>query len=147
MIFEFDKKEMDEMAREAADEYIKKNNEKYNKCILEGSSIFPLVDKKSSVMDDDNLYSEDESLHDIDYLVYAVSSACLEYCNAIGKKILANEEFYTERCFLGYENKIYEIEEISGQGTFTRITLTDKKDASSCIEWQDVIKFCKDNIK
>jgi hypothetical protein len=123
---------------------IKEDKEKQHTFITEGYKIFPLVKEKGSLMSDDNLYSDNEELQKIDNLVYAVASLCLSYCRHINKDISTDEFFYTERCYLQYNDNLYEIEEVSGQGTFDRISVAYNISNDIFIKWEDILNYVKE---
>ena len=133
-----DKNKIDLLIEEVFNDTIKEENE--NKELFENryKDCFNAILFNGEKWDSDqNLYSGLKEFQVIDKLVYIICDFCLMYYN----KTFDNND---NICYLLYDENLYKIEKVYGQGSFSRITLLgrqeDRKELYD-IELNDVIKW------
>lgn len=94
---DYSDEELDKMLDGFIDKWKEEDIKKRHLFLDKGNTIFAVIDKKKSIMDDDNAYSENKTLLEIDKIVEAVATICLYYCKSINKDISTNEYFLTYR--------------------------------------------------
>ena len=127
-----------EMIDELLENTIKEENEKkelfnskYKDCF--NAIIFNGCEWNS----DQNLYSGLKAFQEIDKLVYIICDFCLHYNNKVNNNG-CNE------CYLLYNNGLYRLETIYGQGTFSKIEylgFKEDKNKSYNIKFEEVLKW------
>jgi hypothetical protein len=138
-------------------------NEMLNETIENENKEFELIKDKykdmfnaiifngSTWMSDQNLYSGLEAFQEIDNLVYIVSTYTISYLE--NKDINVRDYtdcFETYRCYIEYDNNVFEIEKAYGQGSFARITLLEddiEYDKNKCAKIKEVIDWMTNTDK
>jgi hypothetical protein len=105
----------------------------------------------STWLSDQNMYSGLEAFQVIDDLVYIVSTHTISYFENKDIDIRDYSDcFETYKCYIEYDNNIFEIEKAYGQGSFARITLLDENieyDKNKYVKIEDVISWMSDTDK
>lgn len=100
---------------------------------------------------DQNLYSGLISFQEIDNLVYIIATNVISYFN--NKNIDArdySDNFETYKCYIKYDDYIFEIEKAFGQGSFARITLLEEPveyEECKCVNIEEVIDWMDNTDK
>lgn len=114
-------------------------NEKYKDCFN------AIIFNGRSWSSEQNLYSHLEAFQEIDNLVYIIATHVISYFS--NKNINVKDYtdcFETYRCYIEYDNNIFEIEKAYGQGSFARITLLNDDinyDNNKCAKIEIVIDW------